>query len=47
MAFLASCRGSEGVRKEVAEYIENRDGYPSSPNVSHAAWPMIAVADIV
>ncbi|CAL5229017.1 g12261 [Coccomyxa viridis] len=25
-------RGSEGVRKEVAAYIEKRDGYPSSPD---------------
>ena len=27
-------RGSEGVRQEVAKYIEKRDGFPSSPDVS-------------
>ncbi len=43
---MAFRRGSEGVRKEVAEYIEKRDGYPSSPDVSHAAWPVFAVADL-
>lgn len=26
-------RGSEGVRKEIAEYLSQRDGYPSDPNV--------------
>lgn len=26
-------RGSEGVRKEIAEFITKRDGYPSDPNV--------------
>jgi aspartate/methionine/tyrosine aminotransferase len=26
-------RGSEGVRKEIAEFITQRDGYPSDPNV--------------
>ena len=30
---LWCARGSEGVRKEVAAYIEKRDGYPSSPDV--------------
>ena len=30
-------RGSEGVRKEVAAYIEKRDGYPSSPDVGLSA----------
>jgi len=34
---LCCTRGSEGVRKEVAEYIERRDGYPSSPDVSFSA----------
>jgi hypothetical protein len=26
-------RGAEGVRKEIAEFITQRDGYPSDPNV--------------
>lgn len=26
-------RGSAGVRKEVADFIERRDGYPSNPEV--------------
>ena len=26
-------RGSEGVRKEIADFITRRDGYPSDPNV--------------
>lgn len=28
-------RGAEGVRKEVAAYIEKRDGFPADPDV----WP--------
>ena len=33
-------RGSEGVRKEIAEYLTQRDGYPSDPNVRYCslAW---------
>lgn len=27
-------RGAEGVRKEIADFIAKRDGYPSDPNVS-------------
>lgn len=26
-------RGSDGVRKEVAQYLEARDGYPADPEV--------------
>ena len=26
-------RGSAGVRKEIADFISQRDGYPSDPNV--------------
>ena len=29
-------RGSEGVRKEIADFITQRDGYPSDPNVRMA-----------
>lgn len=26
-------RGSDGVRREVAEFLQRRDGYPSNPEV--------------
>ncbi len=33
MGAYSDSRGAEGVRKEIAEFISKRDGYPSDPNV--------------